>query len=150
PSVSRGVAARWTKADELLGAVRRRKEIEDLCVLYVALTRARRRLDLLVTRGGGRGACFAKILRSALGAPPPKKPRKRKGEAAESAAEAPTSSEPVLLHDDPDPGASAPLLSAEISPRPLPAPAAPVKPEDGRPAPAPAARPRPAWLEGSA
>lgn len=41
---------------------------ESLCVLYVALTRARRRLDVLVPAAysGARGASFARLLRHAL------------------------------------------------------------------------------------
>ncbi len=93
----------------LLDGARERELAEELCVLYVALTRAKRRLDLLVSSADAPDASFAAIMRHALApvaAPPP-------AAVGDGAC--------LLLHAHADPGAGCvALLSAEHAPEPRP------------------------------
>jgi ATP-dependent exoDNAse (exonuclease V) beta subunit len=115
----------------LLHDVRERGLREELCVLYVALTRAKRRLDLLVSTADAPEASFAAILRHALPA--------RGTPAADPAPQA------VLLHQVADPRAGAdPLLAEEHAPEPLP----PAEPGAGEAAPVAVAAPSLAWRGG--
>jgi ATP-dependent helicase/nuclease subunit A len=115
PTLGRDIAAYWPPAAALLAAVRQRKQADEFSVLYVALTRARRRLDLLVTRDAVRSPSFAKILIDALAEDGPG----------------------PLLFEDADPGSTDPLLAADLAPGELRLAAAPVATADARPAPAP-------------
>ncbi|MHC4948769.1 MAG: UvrD-helicase domain-containing protein [Planctomycetota bacterium] len=71
--VSEGVRAPLSELDDLFERHRSRMVREDLCVLYVAMTRARRALHMLVDpkRSGQRSARPAHLLAAALDAPDP-------------------------------------------------------------------------------
>jgi len=112
---------------DLLNEARLRDLREELCVLYVALTRARRRLDLLVSTADPPASSFAAIVRQAL-------------ERADAPVAPPTEG-CVLLREIPEQGAPAdPLLAVQAVPAPEPAASPPV----AAPAPAEAAVPL-AW-----
>jgi ATP-dependent exoDNAse (exonuclease V) beta subunit len=122
----------------LLDEVRERDLREELCVLYVALTRARRRLDLLVSTADAPEASFAAILRHAL---PPQ------GLPGQGAPDPVPPARSVLLHVLADPGAAAdPLLDAGNAPEPLP----PAGEHGGQVVPATAAASRLVWRAGGA
>jgi ATP-dependent helicase/nuclease subunit A len=131
----------------LLDDVRSRDVREDLCELYVALTRAKRRVDLIAAGAGPPALSFASILRAAL-APPPVEDAGEEDESetadeaagpGESAAEDQKPAELVLLDEEVDDG-----LDPWLAPEPEPAAASAMAAVTPAAAPPPRAR----WRAG--